>query len=342
MVSPEATDMRSSPRGTSKRRRRQPGVGEAIFGADRVIEQYPHSTSGTVSRGSLRLLCVAGGVLAAVFLWAYWPTLTDLVLAWNREADYSHGYLVGPFAVYLLWARRDRCPRPAERLAWVGLALMALSIALRLVGARFFLGAVDAWSMLVWIAGLIWFFWGARVLWWGLPAVAFLWFMIPLPFRAERWLSLPLQTVATKISCWGLQCLGQPALAEGHTILLDTTRLEVEQACSGLRVFVGIMALACAYLTIVRQSWWERALLLASIVPVALAANAARIISTGLLYRYASGEAARKFSHDAAGWAMILVAAGLFALILSYLKHLCREVAPVDIGDVLRREPTRV
>jgi exosortase len=204
----------------------------------------------------------------------------------------------------------------------------------------FFLGAIDAWSMLLWIAGVIWFFWGARVFWWSLPAVAFLWFMVPLPWRAERWLSLPLQTVATKISCWGLQCLGQPALAEGHTILLNTAHLEVEQACSGLRVFMGITALACAYLAIVRQTWWERAILLASVVPVALAANAARIVATGLFYRYTSDETAKRFSHDAAGWAMIVVAAGLFALVLLYLKHLFRPVEPVEIGDVLRRERT--
>ena len=101
-------------------------------------------------------------------------------------------------------------------------------------------------------------------MWWSLPSIAFLWFMVPLPFRVERWLSLPLQGAATKLSCWILQALGQPALAEGHVILLGDNRLEVEQACSGLRIFVGIVALAFAYAILMRRQWWEKALLLLS------------------------------------------------------------------------------
>ena len=134
-----------------------------------------------------------------------------------------------------------------------------------------------------------------------------------------------------------LQMLGQPALAEGHTIHLGEHQLEVEQACSGLRIFIGIGALAFAYVVIVRRAWWEKAVLLLSVVPIALIANATRVVATGLLYQYVSGEAARKFSHDAAGWVMILFAAGLFALVLWYLGKLVREVEPVEMDGVVRR-----
>jgi exosortase len=151
-------------------------------------------------------------------------------------------------------------------------------------------------------------------------------------------LSLPLQRVATKISCWVLQTLGQPALAEGNMILLGETQLEVGQACSGLRIFVGIFALAFAYVIIVRRPWWEKALLFASIIPIALIANSARIVTTGLLWQYTSGEIATKFSHDVAGWVMIPLAAGLFALVLWYLGKAVREVEVVNVGAVLGRE----
>ena len=73
-------------------------------------------------------------------------------------------------------------------------------------------------------------------------------------------------------------------------------------------------------------------------MPIALLANAARIVSTGLLYQYVSGEAAKKFSHDAAGWVMILFAAGLFGLVLLYLSRLIKEVEIVGVGDVVRRQ----
>jgi exosortase len=294
----------------------------------------PGMVPGTVSWPRL---AAAGSLLGAAFLWSYWPTLCGLAEMWNHVQDYSHGYLVAPLAVLFLWARRDRMPAPATGLAWPGLVLVALSLAMRFAGAWYYLPFLDGWSILLWIAGVIWFFLGRAMLWWSLPSVVFLLFMVRLPFKAELALSLPLQTIATKISCWVLQLLGQPALAEGHTIYLGANTLEVEQACSGLRIFIGIGALAFAYVVIVRRTWWEKAVLLVSVVPIALIANATRVVATGLLYQYVSGEAARKFSHDAAGWVMILFAAGLFALVLWYLGKLVREVEPVEMDALVRR-----
>ena len=184
---------------------------------------------------------------------------------------------------------------------------------------------------------MVWLFLGRAMLWWSLPSVLFLLFMFRLPFRAELSLSLPLQTISTRMSCFVLQMLGQPALAEGHTIRLGDRVLEVAQACSGLRIFIGIGALAFAYVVIVRRTWWEKAILLLCVVPIALIANGTRVVATALLYQYVSGEAAQKFSHDAAGLAMIVYAAGLFALVLWYLGKLFDEVEQVKIDAEVRR-----
>lgn len=291
-----------------------------------------------VGKEDLPRLAVAGAFLAGAFVWAYWPTLATLVEAWNREPDYSHGYFVVPVSLYFLWARQDRFPGLSSRLAWPGLMLLAMSVAIRMFGARYYVDAIDAWSILFWVAGAVWLLAGWRVLWWSMPSIAFLWFMIPLPWRVERWLSLPLQSVATKMSCWGLQCLRQPALYEGNTIHIGDFPLEIEQACSGLRIFVGIVALAFAYVVLVQRAWWQKALLLASVLPIALVANSTRIIVTGLLSQWVSGEAAHKFTHDVSGYVMIPFAAGLFALVLWYVGKLVQEVEIVGIGDVVRKE----
>lgn len=285
---------------------------------------------------------VAGLIVLATFVWAYWPTLAGLLSAWDREPDYSHGYFVVPLALFFLYARRDTFPGVRSGLAWPGLALIALSIGIRMFGARYYVDAIDGWSILIWVAGVVWLLGGWRVLWWSAPSIAFLWFMIPLPWRVERWLSLPLQRIATKISCAGLQCFGQPAIAEGNTILIGDFQLEVEQACSGLRIFVGIVALAFAYIVLVKRPWWERALLLVSVVPIALVANSTRIIATGLLNQWVSGEAAHKFTHDVSGYVMIPFAAGLFALVLWYLSNVLREVKPVEVGEIARREAVEI
>jgi exosortase len=282
---------------------------------------------------------VAGvAVLVPAFLWSYWPTLEAMVASWNREPDYSHGFLVPPLALLILWVRRDLFPRDAARFAWSGLFLIAISQAMHCAGGLLYLGALSSWSVPVWIGGVVWLLVGWRVYRWFLPSVAFLFFMVPLPYGVEHMASRPLQLVATRISATVLQLFGQPALAEGNTILMDAYRLEVEQACSGLRLFMGVIALAYFYVAVTRRTWWEKLVLIASVLPVALIANSARIVGTGLLYQWISEEAGKKFTHDVAGWVMVPFAALLFALVLWYLGKVTYEVETADVRAVIGRE----
>ena len=118
--------------------------------------------------------------------------------------------------------------------------------------------------------------------------------MIPLPFGIETALSHPLQRIATKLSCFALQVLGQPAFAEGNVILLGDQPLEIEQACSGLRLFMSMIAVAYAYAVLVRRTWWERGL--AVCWPWCrwrFSRTLTRITVTGLLFQFTTGQLAR-------------------------------------------------
>ncbi len=274
-------------------------------------------------------------ILVLGFLWSYWPTLVTLQQIWEREPDYSHGYMVAPLAAIFLWLKRDRMP--GLRFHASGLGLIAFSMALRFVGVRWAIDSLDGYSILFWCGGAAMLLGGKPLLKWAGPAIAFLFFMVPLPFRIEISLSQQLQMVATHISCFLLQLLGQPAFAEQTTILLGDQQLEVEQACSGLRIFFGTFALAFAYIMFVRRELWEIVILLLSAAPIALIVNSLRIVATGLLYQNYSGEAARQFSHDISGWIMIPLAAILFGLLTLYLKRLVREADPVALSDLVDR-----
>jgi exosortase len=296
-----------------------------------------HPTDDHVTEVSLNTWLIAAGVTLVSFGYAYWPTLGDLVHTWETQPDYSHGYLVVPMAAIMLWFRRESLPEFTGRLHWAGLSLLLLSVLLRVAGAVFFLSPVDGWSMVFWAAGAVWFLFGPQILWWSLPGIAFLFFMVPLPFRVEKWLSVPLQKIATVMSCWTLQLLGQPAIAEGNVIHMGEHEMFVAEACSGLRIFMGIMALAFVYIVMVRRTWWERLILIGSILPIALVANVTRIVVTAFLYEYASTDAGRKFSHDWAGFVMIPYAAALFGLVLWYLSVLFHEVEKLDVRAALRQ-----
>jgi exosortase len=276
-------------------------------------------------------------VLGVFFLWSYWTTWAELISIWVTQPDYSHGFLVVPLALGFLWLRRDLRPLDTHPAMTAGLMIMFLSVVVRIVGLRYSFDSLDGYSLVIWIGAAVVMIGGWPTFRWALPSLLFLLFMVPLPFRLEQLLSVPLQRVATEFSCFLLQCLGQPAYAEGTTINLAGHELFVEQACSGLRMFVGAFALAFAFLVATRRELWEQVLLLFSVVPISLLANSIRIVVTGLMYQTFDEQTVQRFSHDMAGVFMIPLAAAMFAMVLFYLSCLVRTVELVRMEDVMGR-----
>src|SRR5690606_18419528 len=96
----------------------------------------------------------------------------------------------------------------------------------------------EAAALVLTLAGLFALLGGRPALGWAWPALLFLLFMIPLPFRVEHALSHPLQRAATLGSTFVLQTVGLPALAEGNVIVLESGRIGVVEACSGLSMLL--------------------------------------------------------------------------------------------------------
>jgi exosortase len=311
---------------------------EAVRPNDTAADESLQADKKPGAGASLVSAALIAAACLAALAWAYWPTASQMVAAWEREPDYSHGFLVPPLAALMLWTRRKEFPGLANKAFILGLASLAVWFALRVVAGFLFIDAVDGWSFLVWCVAFALLIGGRPLLAWCWPAIAFLFFMIPLPYKTERMLSLPLQTVAAKASTWVLQLFGQPALREGNTIILGEQVLEVEEACSGLRIFVGIVALGFAYAILMRKTWWETALMLVASVPVAIVANVTRIVGTGLLYQITSAHEAREIAHDFAGWAMIPFALLLLGAFVWYLNRLLPKVPVADVRQALVRK----
>ncbi len=257
--------------------------------------------------------------------WAYLPTLQQLIHLWFHEPQYSHGILVPFFAAYLFWQRRSQASmgKPASPIGWLGYPLLFLGLAGHLLGGLTDFVSLDALSLLFCLAGIV-FLIGGKPLWqqaW--PALCFLVFMIPLPYRVEIMMGQDLQRIATWGSTFALQTLGQPAVAEGNIILIRDVKLGVAEACSGLRMLMTFAAFSVAAVFLVQRSWLEKLLILLSSVPIAMLTNILRIVSTGLAYIYLGNEShAVHFLHDLYGWLMMPIGLGLLMLELWMFKHL--------------------
>jgi exosortase len=226
-----------------------------------------------------------------------------------------------------------------------GLGFLALGAAVQLVGGYFRIGTIEGLALLPYLVGLALLLGGWRILAWAWPSIAFLAFMIPLPFRVENALGSPLQRIATTVSTYLLQTLGFMAFAEGNIIHLNEARIGVVEACSGLSMLITFIALSTAAALVVKRPLLDKIVLVASSVPVALLANIIRITATGILHDKVGGHAADTFYHDVAGWVMIPLALILYWLEIWVLSHLLIETkyeAPLmlDLGGSKRPSKT--
>ena len=291
----------------------------------------------SLSTGQHRLSWVGLVLILAAGIWSYGPTLISFVGTWASVADYSHGFFVAPLALYFLWVRRKSYPPQIRGNPLLGCALFGASVATRYVAIHYYLSFLDGWSILIWLASVVATLGGTRLLQWAGPSIGFLAFMIPLPFGVEVALSHPLQRIATRISCYTLQVLGQPAFAEGNVIVMGDVKLEVAQACSGLALFLTFIALAYAYIVLIRRAWWEKLIVVIATVPIALACNAARLVATGLFLQFTTTETGHALAHEIARWGMIPLAALLFWLVLWYVGRLFYSDEPLDFTQLARR-----
>ncbi len=285
---------------------------------------------------------IAGGLLGACLLWSYWPSLATMADRWSSDPRYAHGYFVPIFAAALLWMRRGRlageCAGPSS---W-GLALLVFGAAVELGGAYYHIQWLEGISLLPYLGGLALIAGGREYLKWAWPSIAFLAFMVPPPWRIETALGSPLQAMATGASTYLLQTMGFMAFAEGNVIQLDQASIGVVDACNGLSMLMTFLALSTAAAMVVRRPLLDRLVLVASSIPVALAANIARICLTGILHETVGGHAPSTFYHDLAGWVMMPLALVLYWLEIAILSRLLvedRREAPTALVLAEARRP---
>jgi exosortase len=233
--------------------------------------------------------------------WLYGPLVFHLAKQWWQDPNYTHGFFVPVFSLFLLWDRRAMLAALRLKPAWSGLAILAFALiafVLGTISAEFFLARI---SLLLLICGTVVFLAG----WEHLKAVsfplAFLILMIPSSTLQSQ-ITLPLQILASKTASFLLTMVGIPAMREGNIILLSSARLEVAEACSGVRSLFSLMTLTIIYGYLAEAKIVVRVLLALSAVPISVLANALRIAVTGIAVEFWGLQGAAGTLHLLSGW----------------------------------------
>ena len=260
-------------------------------------------------------------LLGALLLVLYHSIAVKLVTDWYELPDFSHGFLIPFFAAFLLWDKRHQLRHTAIAPNWAGASLVVLGLFELLVGvfgADLFLQRT---SFILVVAGLVWTLLGKAMLG-RLKFVLFVLLLaIPFPTILFNQITFPLQLMASRLASDLLQLVGVPVLQEGNIIQLPAMPLEVAEACSGIRSLMSLFTVAVIYGYFLERTTWRRVVLALSSLPIAVAANVARIFGTGLCVQYWDPQKALGFFHEFQGWLMFLVSLGCL-----YLVHVTMRV----------------
>ncbi len=253
--------------------------------------------------------------LVAVLGWLYASVLRHLVWQWAHDPNYSHGFFVPLFSLFVIWSEREKLRNLAGEPSWSGLLVLLFGLAVLTagsLGAELFLSRI---SLLVTIAGLVVISYG----WNHLRAIFFPWvfllFMIPIPTIVLNQITFPLQLLASKVAAVTLPLTGVPVLREGNIIQLPAMALEVAEACSGIRSLMSLATLAIIYGYLLEPRTSIRVILALASIPIAVLANSFRIFGTGLLVQYWDPEKAEGFFHTFSGWLIFVVSLAMLFLL---------------------------
>ena len=255
-------------------------------------------------------------LLALVITAIYYQVIGKLVLDWYENPDFSHGFLVAPFALFVAWEKRNVLRDTPIRQTWSGIWLLIAAIFvlfMGIYGAELFLSRL---SLVMLIAAIVWTLCGRAMLRELRFPILVLLLAIPIPAVIFNQITFPLQLLASRMASALLPFFGVPVLRDGNIIRLASMQLEVAEACSGIRSLMSLFAVAIFYGYFLERSTARRVVLALASIPIAVFANSARIVGTGLCVQYWNPDKAVGFFHEFSGWLMFIV-----SLCCLYLVH---------------------
>lgn len=273
------------------------------------------------------LVIVAASI---VMLTIFYDGLRYMIQSWGGKDEYSHAYLIPLISLFLIWQKSDRLRLIKFKNSWIGVAIVAAGLLVYLLGELSTLYIIVQYSFLIVLSGFGLSFigmLGIKQIW---VPLLFLLFMIPLPAFLYNNLSLQLQLISSHLGVEFIRYCDISVFLEGNVIDLGTYKLQVAEACNGLRYLFPFMSLAFLSAYLYQSAFWKRAMIFVSSVPISILMNSFRIGVIGVLVEYWGIEAAKGFVHDFEGWAVFMMCLAILVLEMWLLTRIGKDRKPLS------------
>jgi exosortase D (VPLPA-CTERM-specific) len=290
-----------------------------------AVESIPSFGIGTTV-WKFRLSSIIVGVVAVgMSLWLFWDGISRMWGWWLNSPEYSHGLLIPPVAAFLVWQQKDQLELVDFRGSWWGVALVLFGGFLLLLGQLAAVYTLVQYAYLVTLYGLVLAFTGPRAFRLLAVPLLILVFMIPLPQFVLANLSTKLQLLSSQLGVWFIRLFDISVFVEGNVIDLGGYKLQVAEACDGLRYLFPLMTLGFLIGYFYKGATWKRVALFLSSIPITVLMNSLRVGTIGVMVEHWGISMAEGFLHEFQGWAVFMVSAALMLCEIAILNRIGHE-----------------
>ena len=233
-------------------------------------------------------------------------SLAYMATLWSTQEEYGYAYLLPAIAIFMVWQKRDTLQRLRFEGSWAGLTIVLVGLGMAVLGELSTLYIVVQYAFLVVLAGLalaLMGWTGFRKIW---APLVLLGFAIPLPNFLYQNLSAQLQLVSSQLGVAIIRLFGITVSLDGNVIDLGSYKLQVVEACNGLRYLFPLMALGFIAAYLFKGALWKRIVIFLSTVPITIFMNSFRIGTIGVMVEYWGRNMAEGFLHDFEGWVIFM------------------------------------
>lgn len=260
-------------------------------------------------------------VASALIAFAFHEPIAHLVRIWDSQEEYSFGYIIPFLSLFLIWQRKDQLEKIPFSGSWIGFGMILVALAFLAMGELSTLGTVSQYALLLAIGGLSLAYTGPRGFRVVLVPIAVLVFMVPLPNYLLREISQALQLLSSQLGVALIRLFDISVYLEGNVIDLGSMKLQVVEACSGLRYLFPLMTLGFIAAYFYQEKFWKRAVLFLSTIPVTVLMNSFRIGLIGITVEYWGKSMAEGLLHDFEGWIIFMACTAVMLLEMWVLSH---------------------
>jgi len=278
-----------------------------------------------VARAGSRFDWLALGLAMAAAIALYVPILIGLAGDWTEYPSLSHGFAVPLISAYLVWSKRHVLAEAPVKGSLAGLLLIVVALAMLVIGSLGGESFVARLSLPITLLGVVLFLMGERALRQAWVALAYLVFMIPLPYVTLKALTYQSRLFDAGLTATALGWLGVPVLQNGVMLHLPNMTLEVADECSSVPAIAALLALGAAYAQLQARPTWIRAVLTLAAAPLGLLSNIIRLILTSFSAYYLGPIALNNVIHKFNGTSVFLATVVLLVLLDTSLTRLWKR-----------------